>query len=91
MRILPSLSRVMKENVGSTTGIDDLDVEPVLLGYGNPEIDRRPAQRVGSDLQTRAGDGFHVDDVLEVRDVGCDVVVLVRRVRPEGFLEGQSF
>ena len=67
MRILPSQSRV-------DLGVDDGQVEAVLLADGRPVVDGRAAQRVGTDAHARLADGLDVDDLIQLRDVVVQVV-----------------
>ena len=67
MRILPSWSTVMKEKVGSTPRVDDLEVQPVALGDRLPEGHAGAAHRIDADLEAGGGDGVHVDDVAPDR------------------------
>ena len=55
-------------------GVDDGQVEAVVLADGRPVVDGRTAERIGADAHARLADGFDVDDLVELRDVVVQVV-----------------
>src|SRR5271170_4630140 len=57
---------------------DDGRLDAVLLDHGGPVMHSCAAERIDSNLNARAPNLLHVDDVAEVADVGADVVVLVQ-------------
>src|SRR5699024_6578407 len=72
---------------GIDIGVDDGEVEIVVLGDGRPEVDTGPAQGVGADPQPGAADDVEVDDGAEVIDVVRDVVEVLSVLQVEGALE----
>ena len=79
MRILPSWSSGTKRNVGSTSSLTTVEIEPVALGDRLEVRDAGAAQRVGADPHAGVPDRVDVDHVRKVVDVGADVVVRVVR------------
>ena len=78
MRILPSWSTVMNENVGSMIGLTTVDVQPINRIDRLPIRPRGSAQRVHTKLQVGAANGVDVDDVLQIAHIGQNEVFLVR-------------
>ena len=75
MRILPSQSNVMKQNVGSTLGLVTVRFEAILCRDSRPVMDTRAAQRVHTQLQSRSMDRAHVDYIFKVRNISAKVIV----------------
>ena len=69
MRILPSWSSGMNANVGSTSVVDDLEVEPVALGDRAQYATLGAAERVDAERSAGARDRVEVDDGSQVVDV----------------------
>ena len=85
MRIFPSWSTVMNENVGSMYWIDDRDVQPVNGVDRLPIRPRRSAQRIDAKFELGAANRIHVNDVLEIANVRQDEVFLMRGRGLDGF------
>ena len=76
IRILPSQSRVMNPNCGSTASLVTVRSRPYVLADRPPVRDGRTTQRIHAQAQPGPGDRRHVDDVPEIRDVGAHEVVV---------------
>ena len=50
--------------------VDDVDVEIVDVVDRFPVRQRRAAERIDAELEVRGADRIHVDDVLQVFDIG---------------------
>ena len=46
------------------------------------------AKGIDTEVDSGAADGLHIDDVSQILDIGCDVVVLVRGRGRQSFGEG---
>ena len=55
-------------------GIRIRHVEFVCIGDGVPKVEGGTAQRMDAEFDPRLRDGRHIDDVLEIGDVGSDVI-----------------
>ncbi len=71
-------------------GVDHLDLQPVALGDGRPQIDAGAAQRVDADLEVGGGDGLQVDDAAQIFDVRGDKVIDVGASDRQGTGVGQA-
>ena len=87
MRILPSWSTVINEKVGSMDRIDDGDIQSVSRVDRLPIRQRSASQRINAQLQAGAANGVHVDDILQIANVGQDKIFLVRGRGLDGFFE----
>ena len=63
IRILPSQSRVMNRQVGSTSGLTTVRSRPMPVGDLAPVGDARAAERVGADPHAGLADPVDVEDV----------------------------
>ena len=63
----------------------DRQIEVIALRDGRPVMDAGPAERVHAQVEARAADGVHVEDVPQVADVGVEIVVPVRRAARSAF------
>ena len=73
----------MNGQAGSTSGIDDREIEAVPLGDRAPVGHARSAQRVGADTDSGSSDGFDIDDCCQIVDV------LGEEVIPPGGFRGE--
>ena len=64
----------------------DRQIEMIALGNGRPVVDAGPAERVDAQVNTRAADRVHIDDVPEIAHVGVEIVVPVRRAGAQRLL-----
>ena len=63
IRILPSVSRVMKRHVGSTVWLITVRSRPRCSAMYAPVLHARAAERVGADPDAGAADGVEVEHV----------------------------
>ncbi len=67
MRIFPSLSRVIKEKVGSTRLLTTSRLRPYISAIGSQYAMPEPPRGVGADVDASLGDRLHVDHVSRSR------------------------
>ncbi len=70
--------------------IHNLDVQSVELVDGRPIVHRRATQRIDTELEARAADRLHIDDVAEILDIRQDKIFLVRGRRLDRRRERRS-
>ena len=81
MRILPSWSSVMNPKRGSIAVLTIVMLSRAARRDRLPVGQRRAAERVDADRDARVADGVHVDDLVQVIDVGRHEILLMRRRR----------
>ncbi len=71
--------------------VDDGEVQPVALGNKRPTMDAGATQRINANVELGRANGVHVEHVREVIYIGIEIVVPVRRLGAERFLDWNPF
>ena len=58
--------------------VDDRQIETILLGDPRPIIDARSPERIHAKLDLCVAHRIHIDNTVEIADIGAQEVVLVR-------------
>ena len=77
----PSQSARHEPKRGVDIGLEDGQIESIVLGDARPIVHACAAERIDAHARLGAANHIEVDDVAEVRDIGADEIVFLRRRR----------
>lgn len=90
MRIFPSLSRVMKANSRSTSGLTTSICSRQRSAMGSQYPTAAPPHGIDADPDCERSDRLHVHHVSQIVHIGSDVIVVMNGGRPEGLFKGHA-